>query len=161
MQVQGKKILVVGLARSGAAAAEFLARRGARVTINDAKPESELKEAAALRAHDIEIVGGGHPASLFENSDLIVVSPGVPLALEAFAKAKAAGVSVIGEIELASRFLRGRLVGVTGSNGKTTTTTLIGEILKQAGFPTLVGGNIGVPLISLVESSRDDGFVDV
>jgi UDP-N-acetylmuramoylalanine--D-glutamate ligase len=161
MQVQGKKILVVGLARSGAAAAEFLARRGARVTINDAKPESELKEAAALRAQGIDVVGGGHPASLFESSDLIVVSPGVPLALEAFAKAKAAGVTVIGEVELASRFFRGRLIGVTGSNGKTTTTTLIGEILKQAGLPTLVGGNIGVPLISLVESSREDGFVVV
>src|SRR5436189_4611771 len=128
MQVAGKNILVVGLARSGVAAAEFLSARGARVTVNDAKPESELKDAAALRSKGIEVVGGGHPRELFEKADLIVVSPGVPLALEPFKLAKAAGVPVIGEVELAARFLRGRLVGITGSNGKTTTTTLIGEL---------------------------------
>lgn len=158
MQVAGKNILVVGMARSGVAAAEFLARRGARVTVNDAKPEAELKDAPALRAMGIEIAGGSHPAALFENADLIVVSPGVPLALDAFARARAAGVPIVGEVELASRFLRGRLVGITGSNGKTTTTTLAGEVLKQAGLPVLVGGNIGMPLISLVEASTDDGF---
>lgn len=161
MEVSGKNILVIGLARSGAAAAEFLAARGARVTVNDAKPESELKDAPALREKGIEVVGGGHPRELFEKSDLIVVSPGVPLALEPFQQAKAAGVQVISEIELAARFLRGRLVGITGSNGKTTTTTLTGEILKNAGLPTQVGGNIGTPLISLVEASRDDGFTVV
>jgi UDP-N-acetylmuramoylalanine--D-glutamate ligase len=158
VQVAGKNILVVGMARSGVAAAEFLARRGARVTVNDAKPEAELKDAPALRAMGIEIAGGSHPAALFENADLIVVSPGVPLALDAFARARAAGVPIVGEVELASRFLRGRLVGITGSNGKTTTTTLAGEVLKQAGLPVLVGGNIGMPLISLVEASTDDGF---
>ncbi len=161
MQVVGKNILVVGLARSGVAAAEFLAARGARVTVNDAKPESELKEAAALRATGIEVVGGSHPRELFEKSDLIVVSPGVPLALEPFKQAKAAGVSIIGEVELAARFLRGRLVGITGSNGKTTTTTLVGELLKDAGLFTQVGGNIGTALISLVETSREDGFTVV
>ena len=165
MQVQGKNILVVGLARSGAAAAEFLAARGARVVVNDAKPESELKDAAALRAKGIDVVAGSHPAELFENSDLIVVSPGVPLALDAFARARAAGVPIVGEVELASRFLRGRLVGITGSNGKTTTTTLAGELLKDAGLPVQVGGNIGTPLISLVEAScekgRKDGFTVV
>jgi len=161
MEIAGKNILVVGLARSGVAAAEFLAGRGARVTVNDAKPESELKEAQGLRAKGIEVIGGGHPRELFEKSDLIVVSPGVPLALEAFGQARAAGVPIIGEVELAARFLRGRLVGITGSNGKTTTTTLIGELLKNAGLPTEVGGNIGTPLISLVEKSRDDGFTVV
>ncbi|MEO6724975.1 MAG: UDP-N-acetylmuramoyl-L-alanine--D-glutamate ligase [Blastocatellia bacterium] len=161
MEVAGKNILVVGLARSGVAAAEFLSARGARVTVNDAKPESELKDVAALRAKGIEVTGGGHPLELFEKSDLIVVSPGVPLALEPFQWAKAAGVSVISEVELAARFLRGWLVGITGSNGKTTTTTLIGELLKDAGLPTQVGGNIGTPLISLVENSRDDGFTVV
>ncbi len=158
MQVEGKKILVVGLARSGAAAAEFLASRGARVTVNDAKPESELKDAPALRARGIEIVTGSHPDELFENPDLIVASPGVPLALEPFRKARAAGVPVIGEVELAARFLRGRLVGITGSNGKTTTTALAGELLSDAGLPAQVGGNIGTPLISLIRTSRDDGF---
>lgn len=161
MQVADKNILVVGLARSGVAAAEFLAARGARVTVNDAKPESELKEAEALRAKGIEVVGGSHPRELFEKSDLIVVSPGVPLALEPFKLAKVAGVPIIGEVELAARFLRGRLVGITGSNGKTTTTTLVGELLKDAGLFTQVGGNIGTALISLVETSRDGGFTVV
>ncbi|MEP7336501.1 MAG: UDP-N-acetylmuramoyl-L-alanine--D-glutamate ligase [Acidobacteriota bacterium] len=161
MEIAGKNILVVGLARSGLAAAKFLSARGARVTVNDAKPETELNDAHGLREKGIEVVGGGHPRELFEKSDLIVVSPGVPLALEPFKWAKAAGVPVIGEVELAARFLRGRLVGITGSNGKTTTTTLVGELLKNAGLPTQVGGNIGTPLISLVETSRDDGFTVV
>jgi UDP-N-acetylmuramoylalanine--D-glutamate ligase len=161
MQVDGKNILVVGLARSGMAAAEFLVSRGARVVVNDAKPESELQGAADLRAKGIDVIGGSHPRELFEKSDLIVVSPGVPLALEPFQRARAAGVAIIGEIELAARFMRGRLIGITGSNGKTTTTTLAGELLKNAGLPTQVGGNIGTPLISLVETSRDDGFTVV
>jgi UDP-N-acetylmuramoylalanine--D-glutamate ligase len=158
VQIAGQNILVVGMARSGGAAAEFLVGRGAKVAVNDAKPESELKDAARLKRLGIEIVAGSHPLELFENSDLIVVSPGVPLSLEPFKRARAAGVPVIGEIELASRFIRGRLIGITGSNGKTTTTTLIGEILNHAGLPTQVGGNIGTPLISLVETSRDDGL---
>jgi len=158
MNVAGMNILVVGLARSGAAAAEFLAAHGARVTVNDAKPESELKDATALRAKGIKVVAGLHPDELFEKSNLVVVSPGVPLALEPFQKARAAGVPVIGEVELAARFLRGRLIGITGSNGKTTTTTLTHQLLKRAGLPAQVGGNIGTPLISLVETSRDDGF---
>src|SRR5215475_7004458 len=159
MEVNGKNILVVGLARSGAAAAEFLLSRGARVVVNDAKPESELKEAYSLRAKGIEVVAGSHPPELFGKSDLIVVSPGVPLALEPFRRAREAGVEIISEVELAARFLRGRLVGITGSNGKTTTTTLAGVLLKGAGLPTQVGGNIGEPLISLVSTSRDDGFI--
>ncbi len=158
MQVAGKKILVVGLARSGAAVAEFLLSRGARVVVNDAKPVAELKDAERLRAKGIEIVAGEHPPELFEKSDLIVVSPGVPLALEPIQRARRAGAPVISEVELAARFLRGRLIGITGSNGKTTTTTLTGELLKGAGLPAHVGGNIGTPLISLVDASRDDGF---
>src|SRR5262245_25339744 len=158
MQVAGKKILVVGLARSGAAAAEFLNSRGARVVVNDAKPEGELKDVEELTALGIEIVTGAHPPELFEKSDLIVVSPGVPLALDPFRLARSAGVPVIGEIELAARFIRGRLIGITGSNGKTTTTTLTGELLAGAGLPAQVGGNIGTPLISLVETSRDDSL---
>jgi UDP-N-acetylmuramoylalanine--D-glutamate ligase len=158
MEVGGKKILVVGLARSGAAAAVFLAERGAQVTVNDAKPESELPAATELRVKGIEVVAGAHPPELFVNSDLIVASPGVPLALEPFQRARSRGVPIISEVELAARFLRGRLVGITGSNGKTTTTTLIGELLRDASLPTQVGGNIGHPLISLVADSRADGF---
>src|SRR5262245_35040649 len=116
MEFDGKNILVVGLARSGEAAAEFLLSRGARVVINDTKPESDLKDVDGLRAKGIEVVAGSHPPELFEKSDLIVVSPGVPLALEPFRRARAAGAPIISEIELAARFLRGRLIGITGSN---------------------------------------------
>ena len=139
MEIAGKKILVVGLGKSGLAAAEFLHARGAYVTANDAQPAEKIAVAAQLQAQGIEIVAGSHPTALFENAELIVASPGVPLALECFQKAKAAGVPIISEIELAARFLRGRLIGITGSNGKTTTTTLLGEVLKQAGLPTQVG----------------------
>ncbi len=158
MQLSGKRVLVVGLERSGVAAALFLDERGARVVANDVKPESELSAASELRAKGIEIVSGSHPPELFESVELIVTSPGVPLTLEPFQQARAAGVPIISEVELAARFIRGRLIGVTGSNGKTTTTTLIGELLSRAGLPTQVGGNIGTPLINLVAGSRDDGW---
>ncbi len=161
MQVEGKNILVVGMARSGVAAAEFLISRGARVTVNDSKPEDELNDAQLLRGKGVSVVAGAHPLELFENSDLIVVSPGVPLALEPFQRARSMGIPILGEVELAARFIRGRLIGITGSNGKTTTTTLAGELLKEAGLPTQVGGNIGTPLISLTRTSRDDGFTVV
>ncbi len=159
MNIEGKKILVVGLGKSGIAAAEFLTSRGAIVTANDAQPAEKIAAVVnQLIEKNIEVVAGSHPLSLFENSDLIVASPGVPLALECFQKAKAAGVPVISEIELAAHFLRGRLIGITGSNGKTTTTTLIAEVLRNAGYKTQVGGNIGIPLISLVETSCEDGL---
>ncbi len=156
MQISGRRILVVGGRLSGVAAAKFLAARGASVTVNDAKPRADWPEANGLEAAGIAIAAGGHPAELFETSDLIVVSPGVPLALEQFARARAAGVEIIGEVELASRFLRGRLVGITGSNGKTTTTALTGELLARAGFKVQVGGNIGTPLTALIEKSTDE-----
>jgi len=159
MEVAGKNIVIVGMARSGLAAAHFLHARGARVTINDAKPEEALAGIEALRRIGIEVVAGSHPRQLFETADCLVVSPGVPLASEPFAWARAAGVEIIGEVELAARFLKGRIVGITGTNGKTTTTTLIGELLGKAGLPVLVGGNIGEPLISLVEQSRPDGWI--
>ncbi len=159
MEIQGKKILVVGLGKSGLAAAEFLTSRGAIVTANDAQPAEKIAEVVnRLIEKNIEVVAGSHPIPLFENSDLIVASPGVPLALECFQKAKAAGVPIISEIELAAHFLRGRLIGITGSNGKTTTTTLIGEVLTNAGFKTQIGGNIGTPLILLADASCDDGL---
>lgn len=158
MEVAGRHFVIVGMARSGRAAAEFLHGRGARVTLNDAKPEAGLPEIAALRERGMAVIAGEHPRELFESADCLVVSPGVPLAATPFEWARRAGVPVIGEVELAARFLRGRLVGITGTNGKTTTTTLIGELLRQGGIPTLVGGNIGEPLISLVDESRPDGW---
>jgi UDP-N-acetylmuramoylalanine--D-glutamate ligase len=159
LKVEGKKVLVIGAARSGIAGAKFLAKRGAIVALNDTKPTEEwAPEAVALKAEGVGCFSGDPPSWLLDQIELVVVSPGVPAQSIPIRYAERAGAEVIGEVELASRFLKGRLVGITGSNGKTTTTTLVGEMLKDAGLPTQVGGNIGTPLISLVESSRDDGW---
>lgn len=155
--MKGKKVLVVGMARSGVAAARFAASRGAVVTVNDARPLDAFgAEAAALQAEGIAIEAGGHPVELFTGADLVVVSPGVPADAEPLVAAREAGVAVISEVELASRFLRGRICGVTGSNGKTTTTTLIGQMLVDAGLRVSVAGNIGTPLVATVDASTDD-----
>lgn len=156
MTVEGKKVLVVGIARSGVAAARLLASRGALVIANDARPEAELRDAAReLRELGVMLSLGGHPDSLFENADLIVLSPGVPADLAPLEAARRAGIEIISEPELAGRFLRGRMIGVTGSNGKTTVTTLIGELMRAAGAEVIVGGNIGMPLTGLVEKSSE------
>lgn len=156
MTVEGKKVLVVGIARSGIAAARLLVSRGAMVIANDAKPESELRDAVKeLRELGVMLSLGGHPESLFENADLVVLSPGVPADLKALEAAWRSGVEIISEPELAGRFLRGRMIGVTGSNGKTTVTTLIGELMRAAGADVIVGGNIGMPLTSLIEQSSE------
>jgi UDP-N-acetylmuramoylalanine--D-glutamate ligase len=159
MDLKGKHVIVVGLARSGAAVARFARAQGARVTANDAKPLERLGDAArALEAEGVAVVAGEHPADAFASADLIVVSPGVPAGLAPLASARARGVPVVSEVEFASWYLKGGLVGVTGTNGKTTTTTLVGEVLRDGGFEIQVGGNIGTPLVSLVETSRDDGW---
>jgi UDP-N-acetylmuramoylalanine--D-glutamate ligase len=152
--VAGQRVVVVGAARSGVAAAELLARKGARVTLTDRKPA--LDQAAALEAQGIALALGGHDESLFAGADLVVTSPGVPLGQPAFAAARVAGVPVVGELELASRWLRGRVIAITGTKGKSTTTTLTGQMLQAAGFDVKVGGNIGVPLSSQVETSMPD-----
>jgi UDP-N-acetylmuramoylalanine--D-glutamate ligase len=152
MELNGKRVLVVGLGRSGVASALFLKARGARVTVSDTKSEDQLREEIpALLDQGIAVETGGHGERTFQNQDLIVVSPGVPVDAAPIAQARALGRPVIGEIELATAFLPGPIVAITGSNGKTTTTTLIGEILAAGGLKTLVGGNIGTPAISLVE----------
>jgi UDP-N-acetylmuramoylalanine--D-glutamate ligase len=157
--VRGKKVLVVGLARSGVAAARLLASRGALVTANDVKPEAQLiNEARELRSLGVMLSLGAHPESLFANADLITLSPGVPTDVAPLDAARRAGVEIISEVELAGRFLRGRMIGITGSNGKTTTTTLVGELMRAAGAEVLVGGNIGTPLSSLVEKSTDSSW---
>jgi UDP-N-acetylmuramoylalanine--D-glutamate ligase len=162
LELAGKKVLVLGAARSGIACAKFLAARGATVALNDAKPiEKWEPEALALKSEGVGSLAGEPPGWLLDSLDLVVISPGVPTKAIPVRYAERAGAEVIGEVELASRFLKGRIVAITGSNGKTTTTSLVGEILKDAGLPTLVGGNIGTPLISLVESSRDDGWTVV
>ena len=162
LKVAGKKVLIIGAARSGIACAKFLAKRGAVVAINDQKPfENWSEEAADLKKAGIGCIPGEVPGWLLDNIELVVVSPGVPSKIIPLRYAERAGAEVIGEVELASRFLKGRIVGITGSNGKTTTTALIGELLKDAGLKVQVGGNIGTPLISLVENSRDDGWTVV
>jgi UDP-N-acetylmuramoylalanine--D-glutamate ligase len=162
LEVAGKKVLIIGAARSGIACARFLAERGAIVALNDRKPIDQWPvEAVALKLEGVGFVPGDVPMWLLDQVELVVMSPGVPSKVIPARYADRAGAEVIGEVELASRFLRGRVVGITGSNGKTTTTTLIGEILKDAGLPVQVGGNIGTPLISMVEASRDDGWTVV
>jgi UDP-N-acetylmuramoylalanine--D-glutamate ligase len=162
IELSGKQVLVVGLARTGIATALFCAERGARVTATEARPEQELAETAAkLRAAGVTLELGGHRAETFVRQDLIVPSPGVAPTMPALAAARAIGVPVWSEIELAWRFLRGRLICITGSNGKTTTTSLIGQILETAGLPVQVAGNIGTPLISRVDLSSDAGFTVV
>jgi UDP-N-acetylmuramoylalanine--D-glutamate ligase len=159
MKVAGKKVLVVGAARSGIACANFLIKRGATVALNDVKPLEEWNaEALCLKSEGVGLLPGEVPGWLLDQIELVIVSPGVPTKSIPIRYAERAGAEVMGEIELASRFLKGRIVAITGSNGKTTTTTLIGEFLKNAGVPSQVGGNIGTPLISLVESSREDGW---
>jgi UDP-N-acetylmuramoylalanine--D-glutamate ligase len=152
----GKRVLVVGLARTGIATSLLSAGYGATVTATDAKSESELGDTPAkLRAAGVTLELGGHKSETFAQQDLIVVSPGVPAKLPALELARARGVPVWSEIELAWRFLRGKLVAITGSNGKTTTTSLVAHILKSSGIPVQVGGNIGVPLLGIVEASTD------
>lgn len=159
MELKGKKILVVGLGKSGLAAALFLRRRGAQVTVSDVRSAGALaREIPALLEEGIAVEAGGHGLLTFRRQDLIVVSPGVPMNTPEIVKVKGLGLPVIGEVELAALYLKGKVLAITGSNGKTTTTSLCGEILVSAGLPVAVGGNIGLPVIALVEDSREDGW---
>jgi UDP-N-acetylmuramoylalanine--D-glutamate ligase len=160
MELQGKRVLVVGLGKSGVASALFLESRGARVTVSDAKSEDELvNEIPALLDRGITVETGKHGERTFRDQDLIVVSPGVPGNVTPLLQARRLGIPVIGEIELTARFLQGKIVAITGSNGKTTTTTLTGEIIASGGRKTLVGGNIGTPAVTFVEQSSPDTWV--
>jgi UDP-N-acetylmuramoylalanine--D-glutamate ligase len=162
LELSGKKVLIIGAARSGIAAARFLTTRGAVVALNDQKPLDEWSDAAlALKEVGVGLVPGDPPGWLLDNLDLVVVSPGVPSNIIPIRYAERAGVEVIGEVELAYRYLKGRIIAITGSNGKTTTTSLIGELLRDASLTVQVGGNIGQALISMVETSRDDGWTVV
>ena len=155
MDLKNKRVLVVGLGKSGVASALFVKARGARVTVSDTKSGDELRnEIPALLDHGITVETGGHGERTFREQDLIVVSPGVPVDAPLLQQARSLGELVIGEIELAAHFLPGPVVAITGSNGKTTTTTLTGEILTAGGLPTMVGGNIGTPAISLTERAK-------
>src|SRR5947209_8708019 len=159
-ELNNKRVLVVGLGKSGVASALFLKDHGATVCVSDTKSGDELRnEIPVLLDHGVTVETGGHGERTFREQDLIVVSPGVPVDAPPLVQARSAGECVIGEIELAAQFLPGPIVAITGSNGKTTTTTLTGEIMAASGFSTLVGGNIGTPAISLAERAKPETVI--
>ncbi|HUL23894.1 MAG TPA: UDP-N-acetylmuramoyl-L-alanine--D-glutamate ligase [Thermodesulfobacteriota bacterium] len=148
MDLKGRKVLVVGMARTGIATAKFLKAKGSLVTTTEAKPEEEMREATReLKGLDLSTEWGGHQAETFLKQDLVVVSPGVDLNIDPIQKAIRQGIRVISEIELAYHFIHVPILAITGTNGKTTTTLLLGEMLKEDGKRVGVGGNVGEPLI--------------
>lgn len=156
MELNNQHIVVVGLARSGLAVARFLKSRGAQVTVTDQALEENLGLfAQQARELGIDLELGGHSDSLFESAAMIVISPGVPHTIAALEAARKRGISVMGEIELAVRFITTPIIAVSGTNGKTTTTELIGQILTAAGKRVYVGGNIGRPLIDAAGHDKD------
>ncbi|HYK90997.1 MAG TPA: UDP-N-acetylmuramoyl-L-alanine--D-glutamate ligase [Acidobacteriota bacterium] len=162
MTYYGKTVLVVGAARSGIAAAEFLLTQGARVVLTDTRDFEALAPAIAplqslaQESGELTLQLGGHKNEDFRNCDLVVVSPGVPLALPFFNESRGAGIPVIAEVELAARHLRGIILGITGSNGKTTTTTLVADLLNAAGLKCRAAGNIGYPLVACISGSMPE-----
>ncbi len=158
----GKTVLIVGAARSGIAAAEFLLARGARVILTDTKDHEALSadiaplQSVARKSGELMLELGGHKIESFRNCDLVVVSPGVPLGLAYFHESRRSGIPVIAEVELAARHLQGKLLGITGSNGKTTTTALVANLLCAAGLKGHAAGNIGIPLISYAADSTPE-----
>ena len=156
--VRGQNVTVAGAARSGIAAALLLAERGARVTLTDARSELEPSESNQLRDARVALELSAQRLETFTSADLLVVSPGIPLDQPQIAAAREAGVPIMGEIELASRWLTGRIVAITGTKGKSTTTTLTGRMFTAGGLTAVVGGNIGTPLSSQVAASTPDTF---
>jgi UDP-N-acetylmuramoylalanine--D-glutamate ligase len=152
--VRDKRVTVAGAARSGLAAADLLARRGARVTLSDRRVQ--VPGTDALRRLGVQLELGGHQTETFAGADLVVLSPGVPPDQAVVQAARQRGVPVIGEIELASRWLQGRVIAITGTKGKSTTTALTGRMLEAGGFKVTVGGNIGSPLSAQVSASTPD-----
>ena len=149
MELANVKALVVGMGRSGLDAARFLKQRGAKVTVSDMAPESQsIENAKILNEMGVQLELGGHKLDTFTRAELIVISPGVPHTIAAIQAAREKGIPILGEIELAYRFISESIVALTGTNGKTTTTRLIGDMLARSGLKVFVGGNIGTPLIS-------------
>ena len=159
MELKDKRILVVGLGKSGLASAIFCAKKARKSPCPICAAWKRWRtELPALLDIGVMVEAGGHGLLTFRRQDWIVVSPGVPLDTPELVQARGFGTPVIGELELASRFLQGNILAITGSNGKTTTTALCGEIFRASGQPTQVGGNIGVPVISLVPQSTPESW---
>ncbi len=164
---RGQTVLIAGAARSGLASAEFLLTRGARVVLTDLKTQNELASSlAALQdlarsSGELILELGGHKPESFRRCDLVILSPGVPRSLPLFEISRQAGIPIIAEVELAFRHLQGEILGITGSNGKTTTTTLVAELLRGAGLRGYAAGNIGKPLISFAATSTPDDIYAV
>jgi UDP-N-acetylmuramoylalanine--D-glutamate ligase len=156
--VRDQNVTVVGAARSGIAAALLLAERGARVTLTDIRPELEARTQGQLRGAGVTVALGPQRRETLTESDLIVLSPGVPLNQPSILEARNSGVPMMGEVELASRWLSGRIVAITGTKGKSTTTTLTGRMFDEGGLRAVVGGNIGTPLSSQVADSTAETF---
>lgn len=161
MEVKGKKVLVLGAGRSGVNSATLLARKGAVVALHDMQPVSEWSgEARSLKdKFNVGLIDGKLPSWLLDQIELVVISPGVPTNVIPARYVERKDGEVIGEVELAYRYMDNRFIGITGSNGKTTTTTLIGRLLEDAGIPVKVGGNIGVALVSMVGQAESDAWV--
>lgn len=156
IELKGKRVLVIGLARTGVATALFCAARGAVVTATDLRSADQLGEAAEkLRDAGVRLEFGGYAPNILQGQELVVPSPGVPADAALLQEARALGLKIWSEVELASRFLRGQVIGITGSNGKTTTTSLVEHILHDAEFSTVLAGNIGTPLIAHVSETTD------
>ena len=162
MELSGKRVLVMGLARTGSECARFLARRGAKVLVSDLRPAEELKEAmAALAGVPVEYRLGGEDRNWLAGIDYVIPSPGVAMENPLLIEAVARGIPILSEIELAYRFFRAPLIAITGTNGKSTTTSLVGEILKVAGQRVFLGGNLGAPFIGALADEWDWGVVEI
>ncbi|MCG8471812.1 MAG: UDP-N-acetylmuramoyl-L-alanine--D-glutamate ligase [Desulfobacterales bacterium] len=162
MNLTDKKVVVVGLARSGASIARFLSHQGAKVIVSDTKERGKLGGLPeAMEKEGIALELGGHTTHTFETANLVVLSPGVPHTSNPVKVARAAGIPVVGEVELASRFIKAPVVAVTGTNGKTTTTSLISAMLEASGKKVFTGGNIGTPLTEYIRTEQDADVVVV
>jgi UDP-N-acetylmuramoylalanine--D-glutamate ligase len=162
LEFSGKKILVVGLGKTGLALTEFLKRQGSRIMVSDARGREELETILKVESGSpapLLVEGGGHTVDFFLQADLILVSPGIPLDLLPLKTAGEKGIPIWGELELFSRVCRTPVIAVTGTNGKTTTTALINEMLLEAGFATFLGGNIGRPLVEYLLNGQEKDFV--